>query len=110
MPTADIVVDVPGKFKSGVKNFKTSLEPLTGKELLELLTSKDHESEVGGGCAEEEVISEADLNSLLDRSDLNGKWQEGEGENSGGGVVLVHVPTVILLSLVVFRLITVHTV
>ncbi|XP_076455656.1 lymphoid-specific helicase-like isoform X2 [Babylonia areolata] len=72
-----------GKFKSGIKNFKTSLEPISSEELLELLNSRDHESEIGGTQGKE-VISDADLAELLDRSDLETKWKakvlKAEGE------------------------------
>ncbi|KAL8601344.1 hypothetical protein ACOMHN_054637 [Nucella lapillus] len=64
-----------GKFKSGIANFKTSLEPVSSEELLKLLQSKDHESEVGSRGEGQEVISDADLAALLDRSDLENKWR-----------------------------------
>jgi hypothetical protein len=72
-----------GKFKSGIKNFKTSLEPISSEELLQLLNSRDYETEVGAG---DEIISQHDLDLLLDRSDLDRRWkakqaqQEEEGE------------------------------
>ena len=56
-----------GKFKSGIKNFNTSLQPISAKELKDLLSSKDYEGVIG---KDDTVISEADLKSLLDRSDL----------------------------------------
>ncbi|XP_041371850.1 lymphocyte-specific helicase-like [Gigantopelta aegis] len=55
------------KFKSGIKNFNTSLQPISVKELNDLLYSKDHEGVIG---KDDTVISDAELKSLLDRSDL----------------------------------------
>ncbi|KAK7485038.1 hypothetical protein BaRGS_00023677 [Batillaria attramentaria] len=61
------------KFKSGIKNFKTSLDPISSEELLELLNSRDHESEVGGRESQA-AISDAELQQLLNRSDLEARW------------------------------------
>lgn len=61
-----------GKFKSGMKNFKTSLDPLSSEELLELLNSKDYESEVRSH--DDQIITHDELMQLLDRSDLEAKW------------------------------------
>ena len=73
-----------GKFKSGLKNFETSLKALTSEELVNLLNSKDHENEMGS--SEQEVISKADLDLLLDRSDLEKKWKNkiDKAEGKGG--------------------------
>ncbi|XP_076981498.1 lymphoid-specific helicase isoform X1 [Tamandua tetradactyla] len=51
--------------KSGLSPSKTFLDP---KELMELLKSRDYEREVKG--SREKVISDKDLELLLDRSDL----------------------------------------
>ncbi|XP_038599606.1 lymphoid-specific helicase [Tachyglossus aculeatus] len=51
--------------KSGLNQSKRCLDP---KELIELLKSRDYEREVKG--SREKVISDADLELLLDRSDL----------------------------------------
>ena len=83
--TMESCLPVAGKFKSGIKNFKTSLEPISSEELLELLNSKDHESEVGGD-QDQEVISDADLKELLDRSDLERRWRSKQ-QNSGSGEI-----------------------
>ncbi|XP_025081604.1 lymphocyte-specific helicase-like isoform X1 [Pomacea canaliculata] len=72
-----------GKFKSGIKNFKTSLDPISSEELLELLNSKDYESEVRG-CDGQEVISKTELDQLLDRSDLEAKWAAKRNINNSG--------------------------
>uniref|UniRef100_A0A8C3CUJ6 Proliferation-associated SNF2-like protein n=1 Tax=Cairina moschata TaxID=8855 RepID=A0A8C3CUJ6_CAIMO len=54
--------------KSGLAQSKSCLDP---QELLELLKSRDYEREVKG--SKEKVISDEDLELLLDRSDLIGK-------------------------------------
>lgn len=72
-----------GKFKSGIKNFKTSLEPVSSEELLKLLNSRDHESEVGDGEGQE-VINDADLEALLDRSDIEKKWRAKQAKAASG--------------------------
>uniref|UniRef100_A0A8U8AUK7 Proliferation-associated SNF2-like protein n=1 Tax=Geospiza parvula TaxID=87175 RepID=A0A8U8AUK7_GEOPR len=54
--------------KSGLAQSKSCLDP---QELLELLKSRDYEREVKG--SKEKVISDKDLELLLDRSDLIGK-------------------------------------
>ncbi|XP_035824753.1 lymphocyte-specific helicase isoform X2 [Aplysia californica] len=64
-----------GKFKSG--NFMTKAKPISPEELRDLLKSKDHEREVSSGNF---TISQAEMNSLLDRSDLYAKWAEVRGE------------------------------
>uniref|UniRef100_A0A8B9DHY2 Proliferation-associated SNF2-like protein n=1 Tax=Anser cygnoides TaxID=8845 RepID=A0A8B9DHY2_ANSCY len=56
--------------KSGLAQSKSCLDP---QELLELLKSRDYEREVKG--SKEKVISDKDLELLLDRSDLIGKEQ-----------------------------------
>ena len=66
------MICIAGKFKGGLKNFQTSLQPLGSEELLALLQAKDHEEEVGH---EDEVISDKDLDALLDRSDITAKWR-----------------------------------
>ncbi|GAB1609361.1 lymphocyte-specific helicase, partial [Argonauta hians] len=58
-----------GKFKSGIKNFTTSLSSISPHELKELLQSSDHE-EIYEGKNSTTVISKADLNKLLDRSEF----------------------------------------
>ncbi|XP_058154784.1 lymphoid-specific helicase isoform X1 [Dasypus novemcinctus] len=68
--------------KSGLSPSKTFLDP---KELMELLKSRDYEREVKG--SREKVISDKDLELLLDRSDLiggtrNGSWELPEWERS----------------------------
>ncbi|XP_064610346.1 lymphocyte-specific helicase-like [Liolophura sinensis] len=63
-----------GKFKSGMNNFSTSLIPVNPEELLALLKTSDHEGVVQG--KEGEVISDRDLQKLLDRSDLEQIWQK----------------------------------
>uniref|UniRef100_A0A8D2NXG4 Proliferation-associated SNF2-like protein n=1 Tax=Zosterops lateralis melanops TaxID=1220523 RepID=A0A8D2NXG4_ZOSLA len=54
--------------KSGLAQSKSCLDP---QELIELLKSRDYEREVKG--SKEKVISDKDLELLLDRSDLIGK-------------------------------------
>ncbi|XP_040291950.1 lymphoid-specific helicase [Bufo bufo] len=56
------------KFKGGQSGLNQSRNCLDPKELLELLQSRDHEREVKG--SNEKVISDKDLELLLDRSDL----------------------------------------
>ncbi|XP_059141217.1 lymphocyte-specific helicase-like [Physella acuta] len=60
-----------GKFKSG--NFTTKAKPITPEELRSLLNSKDHELEIKG---DNYVITQAELDLLLDRSDLLEKWKK----------------------------------
>lgn len=67
-----------GKFKSG--NFMTKEMPISAEELRDLLHSTDHESEVIG---DNFAISKAELNSLLDRSDLLEKWGQAKGTEQG---------------------------
>uniref|UniRef100_A0A8C4UB70 Proliferation-associated SNF2-like protein n=1 Tax=Falco tinnunculus TaxID=100819 RepID=A0A8C4UB70_FALTI len=54
--------------KSGLAQSKSCLDP---QELIELLKSRDYEREIKG--SKEKVISDKDLQLLLDRSDLIGK-------------------------------------
>uniref|UniRef100_UPI00398E373D lymphoid-specific helicase n=1 Tax=Pristiophorus japonicus TaxID=55135 RepID=UPI00398E373D len=56
------------KFKGGKSGLKQSRSCLDSTELLELLKSRDHERVVNGSS--EKVISDVDLQTLLDRSDL----------------------------------------
>ncbi|CAH1773358.1 unnamed protein product [Owenia fusiformis] len=63
-----------GKFRSGLQNFVPELDPLKPEELLETLRSADFESSFAG--REGNVISNRDLERLLDRSDLWEQWQE----------------------------------
>lgn len=56
------------KFKGGHSGMNQSKSCLDPKELLELLQSRDHEREVKGSNGK--VISDKDLELLLDRSDL----------------------------------------
>ncbi|XP_044153076.1 lymphoid-specific helicase [Bufo gargarizans] len=56
------------KFKGGQSGLNQSRNCLDPKELLELLQSRDHEREVKGSNGK--VISDKDLELLLDRSDL----------------------------------------
>ncbi|CAJ0964729.1 unnamed protein product [Ranitomeya imitator] len=56
------------KFKGGQTGINQSRNCLDPKELLELLQSRDHEREVKGTNGK--VISDTDLELLLDRSDL----------------------------------------
>ncbi|CAG5134454.1 unnamed protein product, partial [Candidula unifasciata] len=67
-----------GKFKSG--NFMTKESPISPEELRDLLHSTDHESEVIGDSF---AISKAEMDSLLDRSDLLEKWNQAKGPDSG---------------------------
>ncbi|KAL3831416.1 hypothetical protein ACJMK2_023167 [Sinanodonta woodiana] len=63
-----------GKFTSGMDNFNTDIKVLDPEELMALLKSRDHEMEVRG--QEGNVISEAELELLLDRRDLYERFQE----------------------------------
>ncbi|CAH2222607.1 lymphoid-specific helicase-like [Pelobates cultripes] len=56
------------KFKGGQTGMNQSKSCLDPKELMELLESRDYEREVKGST--EKVISDKDLELLLDRSDL----------------------------------------
>ncbi|XP_067858733.1 lymphoid-specific helicase isoform X1 [Heptranchias perlo] len=56
------------KFKGGKSGLKQSRSCLDSTELMELLKSRDHERVVKGST--EKVISDVDLQILLDRSDL----------------------------------------
>ncbi|KAM4703405.1 lymphoid-specific helicase [Rhinophrynus dorsalis] len=61
------------KFKGGHNGINQSKSCLDPKELLELLQSRDYEREVKGSS--EKVISDKDLEMLLDRSDLVAKMK-----------------------------------
>lgn len=64
------MVILKGKFKTGIySNFSTELKPLCPKELMELLKSKDH-CGIIDQAKDGEVINQADLEILLDRSDM----------------------------------------
>ncbi|XP_048238060.1 lymphocyte-specific helicase-like [Haliotis rufescens] len=69
-----------GKFKTGMNEFSTSLKPISAPELLELLRSRDHEAIVQG--SEKNVISNKDLENLLDRSDLVRKFEVMKGKSA----------------------------
>ncbi|XP_078079806.1 lymphoid-specific helicase [Mustelus asterias] len=57
------------KFKGGKSGLNQSKSCLDSTELMELLKSRDHERVVKGST--EKVISDTDLQTLLDRSDLS---------------------------------------
>uniref|UniRef100_A0A2C9K9L1 Helicase C-terminal domain-containing protein n=1 Tax=Biomphalaria glabrata TaxID=6526 RepID=A0A2C9K9L1_BIOGL len=59
-----------GKFKSG--NFMARGKAISPEELRALLQSKDHDAVVN---KDDFIISESELSSLLDRSDLIKKWK-----------------------------------
>ena len=66
-------LSTPGKFKGGQQNIMNDSKSLLNpKELLELLRSKDHSGEVMNSDSGH-VISDSDLELLLDRSDLVAK-------------------------------------
>ncbi|XP_046563533.1 lymphocyte-specific helicase-like [Haliotis rubra] len=69
-----------GKFKTGMNEFSTSLKPISAPELLELLRSRDHEAVIQG--SEKNVISNKDLDNLLDRSDLYQKLEKMKGNKT----------------------------
>ncbi len=69
-----VIWDFTGRFKKGLQNFKTELQPLNSQELLKLLQSTDHDEEVRG--REGHVINKRDLDKLLDRSSLMKKFEE----------------------------------
>ena len=64
-----------GKLKTGIKSFSKSLAAVTPEELMELLRSTDFDAEMGDK-AQNSIISDRDLRSLLDRSDLADKWEK----------------------------------
>uniref|UniRef100_A0A452TE34 Proliferation-associated SNF2-like protein n=1 Tax=Ursus maritimus TaxID=29073 RepID=A0A452TE34_URSMA len=64
-------------FKGGQSGLNQSKNFLDPKELMELLKSRDYEREVKG--SREKVISDKDLELLLDRSDLIGPIKEKMG-------------------------------
>ena len=68
-----ITISIPGKFKSG--NFMAKAKPISPEELRDLLKSKDYQNEVSGNNFN---ISQAQMEALLDRSDLFDKWEKGE--------------------------------
>ncbi|XP_060582151.1 lymphocyte-specific helicase-like isoform X2 [Ruditapes philippinarum] len=72
------MVIAKGKFKAGItKEFTPEVKPFTPEELLELLKSKDHCGEVDKG-KHGEVISQKDLDELLDRSDLVAQFEKSK--------------------------------
>ncbi|XP_060070965.1 lymphoid-specific helicase-like [Ylistrum balloti] len=73
------------KFKSGIRNFTTSLQPLTQLELMDLLKSNDHQLAVNSGGTSS-VISKRDLERLLDRSDLYEQWKASGNKDDGSFV------------------------
>ncbi|GFO02771.1 lymphocyte-specific helicase-like [Plakobranchus ocellatus] len=60
-----------GSFKTG--NFTTQVKPISAEELQELLQSCDHDSELR---RDNFNISKAEMDMLLDRSDLYEKWEK----------------------------------
>lgn len=66
-----------GKFKCGIKNFSTSLTSMSPQELRELLQSSDHE-EIYEGGNRSSIISQSDLEKMLDRTDLIDKLEESK--------------------------------
>lgn len=50
-------------------------KPISPEELRDLLKSKDYQNEVSGNNFN---ISQAQMEALLDRSDLFDKWEKGE--------------------------------
>nr|XP_033799252.1 lymphoid-specific helicase isoform X3 [Geotrypetes seraphini] len=72
------------KFKGGQSGMNQSRSCLDPKELMELLQSKDYEKEVTGSTGK--VITDKDLELLLDRSDLFDEMKNGKSiikEKSG---------------------------
>ncbi|RUS80578.1 hypothetical protein EGW08_011672, partial [Elysia chlorotica] len=55
-------------------NFTTQVKPITAEELQELLQARDFDSEIKGDNFN---MSDAELDKLLDRSDLYEKWKNG---------------------------------
>ncbi|KAK7803483.1 hypothetical protein U0070_017766 [Myodes glareolus] len=68
LTAADTVIIYDNHFKGGQSGLSQSKNFLDPKELMELLKSRDYEREVKG--SREKVISDEDLELLLDRSDL----------------------------------------
>nr|KAI8763669.1 lymphocyte-specific helicase isoform X2 [Biomphalaria glabrata] len=66
-----------GKFKSG--NFMARGKAISPEELRALLQSKDHDAVVN---KDDFIISESELSSLLDRSDLIKKWKMSRGKGA----------------------------
>ncbi|KAK3777842.1 hypothetical protein RRG08_038090 [Elysia crispata] len=60
-----------GSFKTG--NFTAQVKPISAEELQELLQSQDYDSEMKGDNFN---MSDAEINKLLDRSDLYEKWKK----------------------------------
>ncbi|XP_075697579.1 lymphoid-specific helicase isoform X2 [Rhinoderma darwinii] len=75
------------KFKGGQTGINQSRNCLDPKELLELLQSQDHEREVMG--SNEKVISDHDLELLLDRSDLAAQTKKNNPTPKKNGVFSV---------------------
>ena len=71
------IFDISGKFKQGIQYFQEQLKPICPKDLMELITSKDHEKEIQ--TKDGEVIGRQELRSLLDRSDLWEKFDKSQG-------------------------------
>ncbi|XP_069756937.1 lymphoid-specific helicase isoform X2 [Narcine bancroftii] len=69
------------KFKGGKSGLNHSLCSLDSTELMELLKSQDHDRVVKGSA--EKVISDADLQILLDRSDLIKQTKKQNSEFKG---------------------------
>ena len=68
-----------GKFKN--ENFLSQFKPITPEEIMELLKSASYDKVVKGqgtGDISSHVISDADLNRLLDRSDM---WHKTAAES-----------------------------
>ncbi|KAM8924634.1 lymphoid-specific helicase [Pelodytes ibericus] len=75
------------KFKGGQTGMNQSKSCLDPKELLELLESRDYEREVKGST--EKVISDQELELLLDRSDLIAKMKSNVSAQVKPGVFKV---------------------
>ena len=71
----------PGKFKC--QNFQANFKPITPEEVMELLKAATYDKVIDGYGQASEVISDGDLQRLLDRSDLQGLWQRRLAEQNG---------------------------
>ena len=70
-----------GKFKS--QNFQANFKPITPEEVMELLKAVTYDKIIDGYGQSSEVISDIDLERLLDRSDLQRLWQRRLAEQNG---------------------------
>ena len=75
---------ISGRFKKGIQNFKEEMQTLNPDDLLDLLGSNDYDEKVEAQGRGQKVISEQELNRLLDRSHLYQQWEAAKTAQNQG--------------------------